>query len=261
VRDPRIDRDLLARQFFPVVRRLIRVGYFKFEVEGIEHVPREGRVVHAQNHAGWFPLDAFFITFAIAEAYGLERAPYFATYDAALSAPLLGPFMRRFGAVPASWFRRPERLPDEIESCAIFPEGVRGNTKPFWQAYRMRPWNRGFVRVAVARDCPIVPGAIFGGEESMPVAWQVKFLKPVLGATLGLPFTPIPLPARWKIVFLPPVRLGEEGRRSMNDPQLCSDIAHRIQHQVQDTLDREGGRYPLAQLSSIVAAVRQKRKD
>jgi 1-acyl-sn-glycerol-3-phosphate acyltransferase len=257
VRDPRIDRDLLARQFFPLVRKLIQVGYFGFEVEGLEHVPRDGRIVYAQNHSGWFPLDAFFLTFAIAEAHGLERAPYFATYDTALAAPVLGPFMRRFGAVPASWFRRPEHLPDEIEACAIFPEGVRGNTKPFWEAYRMQPWNRGFVRVAVARDCPIVPAAVLGGEESMPVAWQVKFLKPLLGTTLGLPLSLLPLPARWKIVFHPAVRLGEEGRRAMGDHELCTGIARRIQGVVQETLDREAAGHALKHLSTVVAELRK----
>ena len=245
------------------MRALIRLGYFGFEVEGLEHVPRSGRLVYAQNHAGWFPLDAFFVTFGIAEMLGVQRAPFFATHDTALAAPLLGPFLSRFGAVPASWFRRPERLPPEIESISIFPEGARGNTKPFWQAYRMRNWNRGFVRVAVARDCPIVPVAVLGGEECLPVAWTVKLLEPILGDSLGLPLSLLPLPASWKLVFHEPIRLGEEGRRAMSDPELCSEIAGRVQGIVQATLDREGARsaqYPLAHLSQLVAAARRRRE-
>ena len=249
------DRERLLRRLIQGVRAFIRAGYFSFEVEGIEHVPREGRVVYAQNHSGWFPLDAFFVTLAVVEAHGPGRAPFFATHEAALSAPLLGPFLRRFGAVPASWFRRPERLPAEIESCGIFPEGVRGNTKPFWEAYRMREWNRGFVRVALAREAPIVPAAVLGGEECLPVAWTVKLLEPVIGATLGLPLSLVPLPSRWKIVFHETVEVA--GKGSITDHEFCSEIARGVQETVQQTLDREARYRLLGRVSSAVADARR----
>ena len=251
---PSIDREYVVRRLFPPMRRLIANGYFRFEVEGLEHVPQEGRVVHVQNHAGWFALDAFFLTFAVAEAYGIRRAPFFATQDAALSAPLLGPFLRRFGAVPASWFRRPERLPDDIEACGIFPEGVRGNCKPFWDAYRMRDWNRGFVRVAIARDAAIVPAAVLGGEECLPVGWTIRLLEPVIGSLLPLPLSLVPLPTRWKIVFHPPIRLGAP-REAVSDQAYCTGVARNIQGIVQRTLDREAPRRPLGKVSGVVAAL------
>jgi 1-acyl-sn-glycerol-3-phosphate acyltransferase len=247
--------DDLVTRLFTLARALIRAGYFSLEVEGIEHVPRAGRVVYAQNHAGWFPVDALFLMLALAEAHGVERAPVFATHESALSAPLLGPFMRRFGAVPASWFRRPERLPDEIESCGIFPEGVRGNCKPFWEAYRMRDWNRGFARVAIARQCPIVPVAILGGEECLPVAWTVRVLEPFIGSILGLPLSPVPLPTRWKVVFHEPILLGAP-REAVTDQGYCGEVARYVQRIVQRTLDRESPRRRLGRLSSLVAAVR-----
>jgi 1-acyl-sn-glycerol-3-phosphate acyltransferase len=254
--DPAVSRDAVVQRIFSLARTLIRIGYFSFEVEGIERVPRAGRVVYAQNHSGWFPLDAFAVTFAIAEAHGLERAPCFATHESALASPLLGPFLRKFGAVPATWFRRPERLPPEVESCGIFPEGVRGNCKPFWEAYRMRNWNRGFVRVAIARQSPIVPVAIFGGEECLPVAWTVKFLEPLIGSILGLPLTLLPLPARWKVIFHEPIEL-HASKEAITDQGYCSDVARRIQGIVQQTLDAEAARRPLGRLSSLVAAAKK----
>jgi 1-acyl-sn-glycerol-3-phosphate acyltransferase len=241
------DRDFLVSRLIASTRALIRAGYFSLEVEGTEHLPREGPVVYAQNHAGWFPLDAFFLAMAIVEADGIRRAPFFATHDAAIAAPLIGPFLRRFGGVPASWFRRPERLPPEIESCGIFPEGVRGNTKPFWQAYRMRDWNRGFVRVALARGAPILPVAILGGEECLPVAWTVRLLEPVIGASLGLPLSLVPLPSRWKIVFHPPVHVA--GRGAVTDHAFCAGVAGEVQGVVQATLDREAPKRLLGRVS------------
>ena len=167
----------------------------------------------------------------------------------------MGPFLRRLGGLPASAFRHPERLPAEFESFGICPEGVQGNCKPFWEAYRMHEWNRGFVKLAVTRRAPIVPVAVFGGEESLPVAWTVKALEPLIGSILGLPLAPVPLPARWKIVFHAPAYAIAPGNPMRRDPQYCNAIAQRLQGVVQETLDREASRRPLARLSTFVATV------
>ncbi len=251
-----IDRDLLALRIVPAMRALIRLGYFSFEAEGLEHVPRTGPAVYASNHAGWFALDAFVLGYAVAQALGPRQTPYFAAHDSALSIPALGPFLRRVGGVPASWFRRPERLPPEIEACGIFPEGVQGNCKPFWRAYRMEEWSRGFVRLAMAREAPIVPVAVLGGEECLPVAWTVRLLEPIIGSVVGLPLAPFPLPTRWKVIFHEPVRVTPPGgERAAASAAYCDEVAARIQGQVQRTLDRASGSYALGRLSTLVEKI------
>lgn len=252
-----IDDALWEERLVPAVERLIRAGYFSFTVEGGEHVPRDGRAVFAQNHAGWFPLDALFVGLGVRRALGPCRTPFFPTAEAALAIPLLGGFLRRGGAVPASWFRRPERLPPQVRSCAFFPEGVPGNTKPFWEAYRMRPWSRGFVRVAAALDAPIVPVAVLGGEECLPVAWTVRLLEPLVGSAFGLPLALLPLPARWRVVFHPLVRVGGDRHALLADGERSRAIAAGVERTVQATLDRHAPRYPLAHVSSWVAARRR----
>jgi 1-acyl-sn-glycerol-3-phosphate acyltransferase len=248
---PSTERDLLP-QIIRIGRAVVRLGYFSIEVQGLEHVPRAGRVVFAANHAGWFPIDAFVLGFVVGEAHGLARVPYFATADAALGAPVLGRFMQRVGALPASWFRRPARLPPSVESIGIFPEGVRGNCKPFWEAYRMRGWARGFVRAAMARRASVVPVAILGGEECVPVGWTVRLLEPVLGTILPLPLTPLPLPARWKVVFHAPLPAPPQA----TSPQEQGEIARAVQGTVQATLDREAAHYPLGRLATYRARTR-----
>jgi 1-acyl-sn-glycerol-3-phosphate acyltransferase len=250
------EREVLLRRVFSVMRTLIRSGYFSFEVEGLEHVPREGPVVYAQNHAGWFALDAFFVALAVSEARGLGRAPHFVALDSVLATPLLGKMLRRLGAVPATSLRHPEQLPAEVESYGICPEGVQGNCKPFWEAYRMRRWARGFVRLASARHAPVVPVAVFGGEECLPVAWTVRFLEPLIGSIVGLPLSLVPLPARWKIVFHEPVHVPDS---ALTDLSFCNEMARRIQDTVQDTLDRHASHNALGLVSSAVAALRPRR--
>ena len=248
----RADREAFVMKVSAALRKVVRLKYFSWEIEGIEYVPRTGPVVFAQNHAGWFALDTIFVGSSIAEAISPSRTPYFAAEDSALAAPVVGPFLRRLGGLPASAFRHPERLPAEFESIGICPEGVQGNCKPFWEAYRMHEWNRGFVKLAVARRAPIVPVAVFGGEESLPVAWTVKVLEPLIGSILGLPLAPVPLPARWKIVFHAPVDPGQRDR-TMGAKQHATAVAQRLQRTVQDTLDREAHGHVLARLSSFVA--------
>jgi 1-acyl-sn-glycerol-3-phosphate acyltransferase len=254
-----VDRTFLEQRVVPLFEKLIEIGYFSFDVTGTEHIPRDRRIVFAPNHSGWFPLDGFFLGLAVRSVLGPEASPFFAVHDAATAAPVLGRFLNRVGALPASWFRRPERLPPDIRTVGIFPEGVEGNCKPFWEAYRMRPWKRGFVRVAVALDAPIVPVAILGGEECLPVAWTVRALEPIIGSILGLPLSLVPLPSRWKVVFHPPVEvagLAGRGKAALMDADYSSMVARRVQRTVQATLDRETPGYPLAQLSSLVALAR-----
>ena len=250
---PALEHDPVVRGLLAGARALVRAGYFSLEVEGLEQVPASGRVVYAMNHAGWFPLDAFFLTLVLGEAHGLGRAPCFATADAALAFPGLRRLLRRFGALPASWFRRPERLPPWAEALGFFPEGVRGNTKPFWEAYRMRDWNRGFVRAALVRGAPVVPVALLGGEESLPVAWTVRLLEPFIGEPVGLPVSWVPLPARWKVVFHAPVHL-ERGPEAASDHAYCAGVARSLRATVQATLDREASQRPLGRLSGALSA-------
>jgi 1-acyl-sn-glycerol-3-phosphate acyltransferase len=251
----RADRQSFLLKTDTVLRTLVRLKYFSWDIEGVEHLPRAGPVVYAMNHAGWFALDTIMVGCSVAESIGVARTPYFAAVDSALTAPVVGAFLKRIGGLPASLFRHPKRLPPEFESYGICPEGVEGNTKPFWEAYRMHPWNRGFVRLAMALEAPIVPVAVFGGEECFPVAWTVKLLEPLLGSVVGLPLAALPLPARWKIVFHEPVQVTTPGSRVRRSPQDCDAIAARLQDVVQKTLDREISSRPLARLSSFVGAV------
>ncbi len=249
------DRRAFLLKTDAVLRGLVQLKYFSWEIEGAEHLPLSGPVVFAMNHAGWFALDTIIVGCSVAQAIGIARAPYFAAYDAALTAPVMGPYLKRIGGLPATLFRHPQRLPREFESYGICPEGVDGNTKPFWKAYRMREWNRGFVRLALALEATIVPVAVFGGEECFPVAWKLRLLEPLIGSAVGLPLSPLPLPAKWKVVFHEPVQVTTPGKAVRRSPQWCDALATRLQGVVQETLDRESARRPLARLSGLVATV------
>jgi 1-acyl-sn-glycerol-3-phosphate acyltransferase len=173
--------------------------WFRVEVEGATHVPAGGALLVA-NHAGALPLDGPMLHEALRrERPELPESRWLAE-DQVFYAPLLGTLFNRLGAVRAS----PDsatRLLAEGRPVLIFPEGIQGIGKPFRERYRLQRFGRGgFVKLALRTRRPILPVAIMGAEETLPLLGKLP------GGPLGVPYipvTPVPLPAKWRI------RIGE----------------------------------------------------
>ena len=63
---------------------------------------------------------------------------------------------------------------------AGLPEGVRGSGKTFQHRYQLVPFGRGFLRLALQTDTPIVPVGVVGGEESIISVYNWKGLARLL---------------------------------------------------------------------------------
>ena len=53
------------------------------------------------------------------------------------------------------------------------PEGTKGIVKPYSERYQLRPFNVGFVEIALELEVPIVPFAVIGAEEQAPILFQI----------------------------------------------------------------------------------------
>jgi 1-acyl-sn-glycerol-3-phosphate acyltransferase len=246
-----MDLSFWQNVVFPLMERTFTSNYFSFETRGFE----SGPVIFAANHSGWFPLDGLFFCYAAATALGPEYLPHGVAHDVLLKVPVLGDFFNRLGAVPASWFRDPENIPEAL-SMAVFPEGSEGNFKPFWSAYRTREWKRGFVRYALARRAAILPVAILGGEESLPVLAKISFLKPLIKTDVPLPLSLVPFPSSWKVIVHPPILVDAYGPEAVNDSALCRKLAEQAQSAVQETIRREKEGSLLWRLSKAFPSLR-----
>src|SRR5213079_3096321 len=51
------------------------------------------------------------------------------------------------------------------EALLVFPEGMRGISKPFSKRYQLEEFGLGFMRLAIETRTPIVPVAVIGAEE------------------------------------------------------------------------------------------------
>jgi 1-acyl-sn-glycerol-3-phosphate acyltransferase len=253
---PRRDVSMLVERVFPALRSLVRAGYFSLDVEGAHHVPRTGPAIYVANHAGWFTLDTLLGALVLADHVGTERLPWGAVQDQLLKTPRLGRFFEKMGGFPASWMRAPFAIPKEMQIFSIYPEGIEGNCKSFLHAYQMRAWRSGFVRLAIARGAPIVPVAIIGGEECLPVVSSIRFVKPLLGTILPLPLSILPLPTRWKFIFHEPVRLTERDLGVETDvdsrKRRFQALAGQVRARVQRTIDRETSDHMLVRFSKLV---------
>ena len=252
---PTSQRDLThwTQKIFPVFKFAIRSGYLSFEVKGAENILTEEPVLYAANHSSWLALDGLLIPYAIYQVKGTEHIPYGIIHDILFKLPFINRFLEKCGSIPVSWVRDLRKLPSESKSFGIFPEGDSGNSKPFWQAYRMKKWKRGFIRLAITRKIKIIPVAVQGLEESMPVAFTLKSLKSRWGTFAGFPLFPIPLPTRCQITFCKPIDLTGYPESILHNRQELEKIADEIRSIVQNTLDQETSNRPLARFSKLIS--------
>jgi 1-acyl-sn-glycerol-3-phosphate acyltransferase len=160
--------------------------------------------------------------------------------------PGLSMLLPKIGGVPAHPANVHRLLADEQQLVLVFPEGRKGTEKLYKDRYRLRRFGRGgFVEAAMRARAPIVPIALVGAEEAMPIFAHVPALQKLTGL-IYFPITPLfphfgllgtlYLPAKFKIRFLPPVRTDDLGDEPWEDQALVQTIAHDIRATIQDEL-------------------------
>ncbi|HEX5924340.1 MAG TPA: lysophospholipid acyltransferase family protein [Baekduia sp.] len=222
--------------------------WFRCEVEGIEHVPAEGGALLVSNHSGALPPDAPMIAKAIKEEHPQPRPLHLTVEHFFKGYPGLSMLIPKIGGVPAHPANVHRLLADEQQLVLVFPEGRKGTEKLYKDRYRLRRFGRGgFVEAAMRARAPIVPIALVGAEEAMPVFAQLGALQKLTGL-IYFPITPtFPhfglfgalgyLPAKFKIRFLAPVPTDDLGvEEPWEDQALVQTIAHDIRATIQDEL-------------------------
>jgi 1-acyl-sn-glycerol-3-phosphate acyltransferase len=233
-------RELARKLFDPVYRR-----WFRVEWEGLEKIPRQGGALLVANHAGAIPSDAPVIMHGIESelgrpVYGL--ADYFFR-----RAPVVGTLWSRAGGVPAHPDNAYRLLREQQQLVLVFPEGTKGPSKTVNERYRLRRFGRGgFVEIAMRAGVPVIPIAVVGAEESMPIVMRI----PSLAKALGVPYLPItanmlalgPLglvgyfPAKFKLRVLDPVHFDVPPDRERYSRSRIMDESEAIREQIQHAL-------------------------
>ena len=240
-------RDPIATARWEPLLDFLYTRWFRVEASGLEHVPGVGRALLVANHAGTLPYDSAMVMHAIRRDHPSRRDVRPLIEDAVFHLPWLGPLMQRIGGVRACP-ENAERLLSKDELVAVFPEGVKGMGKLWRDRYRLQRFGRGgFVKLALRSRAPIIPVAVVGAEEALPMLGKVTWF----ARNMGLPYVPVtptfpwfgpagllPLPSKWHVEFGAPIDLAREmGPAAADDRLLVNRLADQVRAQIQDMVD------------------------
>jgi 1-acyl-sn-glycerol-3-phosphate acyltransferase len=127
---------------------------------------------------------------------------------------------------------------DRGSVVVIFPEAERGNFKPFWKRAELAPFQPGVGRIALAANAPIVPAVIVGGDEATPSVGIVP-TREKIGFDLPIPLSLLPLPAKWRLRFLPPIDPGEWLGGDSQDKDAAGALTRHLRNVLQEALVAE----------------------
>ena len=231
--------------------------WYRGEVRGLGNVPDHGPVLLVGNHSGGnMTPDTVVFTLAFSTYFGVERAFYQLAHNLVLSMPGLG-FLRKFGTVAASRANARQAL-DSGAALLVYPGGDYEVHRPTWERNRVNFGGRkGFIRLAIEQDVPIVPVVSIGGQETALFLTRGERLArlfaldrllrlKVLPISIALPWGlnvgdmmgHIPLPSKITVETLPPINLREEFGPDP-DPGEVYDHLTRVMQETLDALASE----------------------
>jgi 1-acyl-sn-glycerol-3-phosphate acyltransferase len=233
-------RQLARRLYDPLYRH-----WFRAEWEGLEHIPLQGGALMVANHGGAIPSDAPVIMHGIETELG--RPVYGLADNLFRALPVIGTLWSRAGGVAAHPDNAYRLLHDEQQLALVFPEGTKGTGKLVRERYQLRRFGRGgFVEIAMRSGVPVVPIAVVGNEEAMPIVWK----SPRLAKLLGLPYFPVtannfvfgplgyivPFPSKFRIRVLPPVSFDVATNQDRYNRSVVLEQSEAIRTRIQDAL-------------------------
>jgi len=245
-RDPDYIRENLPAAW------LLSSLYFRGEVRGLGNIPEDGPVLLVGNHSGGnVTPDTTVFTLAYCAYFGVERPFYQLAHNLVLSMPGLS-FLRKYGTVAASPANAQKAL-SAGAALLVYPGGDWEVHRPTLDRNRV-DFNRrkGFIRLALEHDVPLVPVVSIGGQETalflsrgdrlarlfgLDRMFRLKVLPISLalpwGLNIGDMLGHIPLPAKITVEALPPIHLREEFGP---EPDL-DEVYEHVMRLMQETLD------------------------
>jgi len=245
-RDPDYIRENLPLSW------LLSTLWFRGEVRNLGHVPEHGPVLMVGNHSGGnMTPDTTVFTLAFSTYFGVERAFYQLAHNLVVASPL-GQILRKYGTVSAS-HENAELALSTGAALLVYPGGD-------WEVHRAScrsnkvdfAGRRGFVRLALNNNVPIVPVVSIGGQETalflgqggriasafgLDRLFRLKVLPvsiaPPWGLNVGDFLGHLPLPAKITVEVLPPIDLREQFGP---DPDV-DEVYRHVTRVMQEALD------------------------
>jgi 1-acyl-sn-glycerol-3-phosphate acyltransferase len=246
------DRDPdYIRENLPFVWLLSSL-WFRGEVRNLGNIPEHGPVLMVGNHSGGnMTPDTHVLTLAFSTYFGVERPFYQLAHNLVVASPV-GQILRKYGTVPAS-HENAELALGRGAAVLVYPGGDWEVHRSSWARNKVDfGGRRGFLRLALHNDVPIVPVVSAGGQETalflgrgsrlatalgLDRLFRLKVLPvsvaPPWGLNVGDFLGHLPLPAKITVEVLPPIDL-----RDQFGPEPDLDEAYEyVTRLMQDALD------------------------
>jgi 1-acyl-sn-glycerol-3-phosphate acyltransferase len=231
--------------------------YFRADVKGLHNIPSEGPVLLVGNHSGGnLTPDTTVFTLAFTTYFGVERKFYQLAHNLVLAMPMLS-FLRKYGTVAASHDNARKALQTGA-AVLVYPGGDYEVHRPSWETGKVDFGGRkGFIKLALEEDVPIVPIVSAGGQETalflsrgeglarllrLDKLFRLKVLPISLaipwGLNVGDMLGHFPLPAKISVRALKPIYLREEFGKEPDVDKIYDHIMGVMQAEL-DLLYRE----------------------
>jgi 1-acyl-sn-glycerol-3-phosphate acyltransferase len=231
--------------------------YFRADVKGLHKIPSEGPVLLVGNHSGGnLTPDTTVFTLAFTTYFGVERKFYQLAHNLVLAMPALS-FLRKYGTVAAGRDNARKALQTGA-AVLVYPGGDYEVHRPSWEAAKVDFGGRkGFIKLALEEDVPIVPIVSAGGQETalflsrgeglarllrLDKLFRLKVLPISIAAPWGLNIGDMlghfPLPAKISVRALEPINLREQFGEEPDIDDVYEHITGAMQAEL-DLLYRE----------------------
>jgi 1-acyl-sn-glycerol-3-phosphate acyltransferase len=241
-RDPDYIRETLPGLW------LLASFYFRADVRGLDRIPAEGPVLIVGNHSGGnVTPDTLVFTLAFSAHFGVERRLHPLVHNLVLAMPL--PYrLAKYGCVAASHDNA--RLALERDGAVlVYPGGDWEVHRPSWERDKVDfAGRKGWAKLAVEQDVPIVPLVAVGGQETavflsrgerLASALQLDklFRLKVLPISLSIPWGlnvgdmlgHWPLPAKLTVEAMEPIRPHEQFGRNPDVDEVYDSVTETMQ--------------------------------
>jgi 1-acyl-sn-glycerol-3-phosphate acyltransferase len=251
--DPSSANDELIRSLTGPFERLGRAWY-RLELDGWENLP-DGPALLVGNHdSGTAFVEALC---AGAQLVGRGHKVTGLAHDAVIDAPLLGRVLAQVGGVRAN-HDSADRAFRAGRKVVVFPGGNLEAFRPWRDRHRVVFGGRkGFVRLALRHQVPIVPWVFCGGHSGFfvlrdgqrlarhwpPARWLRSDTWPVYvglpwGVCIG-PWPHIPLPVKVRSGFLPAIPTdGVDPEDESAIDRLVAEVVASLQKGLDDRASR-----------------------
>ncbi len=250
------DRDPdYIREHLPGVW-LLASYYFRADVRGLDRIPESGPVLLVGNHSGGnVTPDTIVFTLAFNAFFGTERRLHPLVHNLVLAMPSPIP-LRKYGCVAASHQNAKLAL-EKGAAVLVYPGGDWEVHRPSWHTREVDfAGRKGFVKLALDADVPIVPLAAIGGQETAlfltrgerlakALRLDKMFRLKVLPISLAIPWginvgdmlTHWPLPAKLTVEAMEPIHLRESFGRNPDVDEVYEHVTTKLQAKVDELAD------------------------